>query len=137
MDLVHLFSTTKQLFENRAKKSDLSIIAHSHSKRTKENAIDISLANEETHPMNLFSSPWLWILPLLQMVFFCVGRFCKKRSIVFDVASFLCLLGYGLGAYLLGHSFGEIALVFLALFLAGMAVFLVKTKILDKKGGEA
>ena len=54
MDLVHLFSTTKQLFENRAKKSDLSIIAHSHSKRTKENAVDISLANEETHPMNLF-----------------------------------------------------------------------------------
>ena len=87
--------------------------------------------------MNLFSSPWLWILPFLQLVFFCVGRFCKKGSIVFDVASFLCLLGYGLGAYLLGHSFGEIVLVFLTLFLFGMGVFLVKTKILDKKGGEA
>ncbi len=87
--------------------------------------------------MNLFSSPWLWILPLLQMVFFCVGRFYKKGSVAFDVASFLCLLGYGLGAYLLGHSFGEIALVFLILFLVCMSVFLVKTKILDKKRGEA
>ena len=87
--------------------------------------------------MNLFCSPWLWILPFLQMAFFCAGRFIKKGSWPFDVASFLCLLGYGLGAYLLGHSFGEIALVFLVLFLVCMVVFLVKTKILDKKGGEA